>query len=107
MKEATDMYLKAKFSSRKFWLVVLNTAINLIAFFVMAGDPLRIVPLSLTTFGIVAFVVSEAVVDSARIDSSVIHHVVYDEDGIEHVVSTEPYKKEIEDTVDPADTETE
>ena len=82
------MFLKAKFTSRKFWLTVLNTIINVVLFFFVT-EWAQVVPLGLITFGIVGFVVSEAIVDSARIDNSVIHHVVYDDEAEEESEETE------------------
>ena len=74
------MFLKAKLSSRKFWLTVINTIFTISAFFIVDDWRLKAVALGCCTVGIGLYVLSEALTDMATIDNSVIHHVVYDEE---------------------------
>lgn len=67
------MFLKQKYSSRKFWCAVINAIINLIVLTITDNQAVELAALAFITIGFVAFMLCEAVVDSVSMDSLTVH----------------------------------
>lgn len=67
------MFLKQKYSSRKFWCAVINAIINLIVLTITDNQAVELAALAFITIGFVAFILCEAVVDCVSMDSLTVH----------------------------------
>lgn len=75
------MFLKEKFSSRKFWCAVVNAVVNIAVILLTEYESVEMAALAFSCLGFMVFIISEAVVDCTTIESTIIHchHIIHEE----------------------------